>query len=69
MPFLKFRQILKAFSKTLPTECSLLKATKCPAKENHKTGGEKAKMKSQDCCVIVKPKNSLEILLSVHART
>lgn len=69
MPFLTFKHILKAFPKTLPTECSLLKATKCSAKENQKTGGEKAKMKSQDCCVVVKPKNSLENLLSVHART
>ena len=25
--------------------------------------------KSQDCCVTFKPKNSLEILLSGHART
>ena len=31
--------------------------------------GEKAKSKSQDCCVTFKPKlNYLEILLSVHAR-
>ena len=36
-----------------------------------KKGGEKAKRKSQDCCVYVtfKPKNYLEILLSAHART
>ena len=33
-----------------------------------KKGGEKAKNKSQDCCVTFKPKN-LEILLSAHART
>ena len=33
-----------------------------------KKGGEKAKSKSQDCCVTFKPKN-LEILLSAHART
>ena len=31
--------------------------------------GEKAKSKSQDCCVTFKPKNYLEILLSAHART
>ena len=34
-----------------------------------KRGGEKAKSKSQDCCVTLKPKNYLEILLSVHAQT
>ena len=32
-------------------------------------GGEKAKSKSQDCCVTFKPKNYLEILLSAHAQT
>ena len=32
-----------------------------------KRGGEKAKSKSQDCCVTFKPKN--EILLSAYART
>ena len=32
-----------------------------------KKGGEKAKSKSQDCCVTFKP--NLEILLSAHART
>ena len=31
-----------------------------------KKGGEKAKSKSQDCCVTFKPK---KILLSAHART
>ena len=30
--------------------------------------GEKAKRKSQDCCVTFKPQN-LEILFSVHAQT
>ena len=34
-----------------------------------KRGGEKAKSKSQDCCVTFKPKKFLEILLSVHAQT
>ena len=34
-----------------------------------KKGGEKAKSKSQDFCVTFKPKNSVEILLSAHART
>ena len=38
--------------------------------ENQKMrGGGKAKSKSQDCCVTFKPKNYLELLLSVHART
>ena len=32
-------------------------------------GGEKAKSKSEDCCVTFKPKNYVEILLSAHART
>ena len=34
-----------------------------------KRGEEKAKSESQDCCVTFKPKNRLEFLLSVHART
>ena len=34
-----------------------------------KKGEEKAKSKSQDCCVTFKPKNYLEILLSARART
>ena len=34
-----------------------------------KRRGEKAKSKSQDCCVTFKPKKFLEILLSVHAQT
>ena len=34
-----------------------------------KSGGEKAKSKSQDCCVTFKSKNYLEILLSTHAQT
>ena len=53
-----------------------MKPTKCPAREKKmrqekrkKKGGEKAKSKSQDCCVTFKPKNYLEILLSAHART
>ena len=33
-----------------------------------KKEGEKAKSKSQDCCLTFKPKNYVEILLSVHAR-
>ena len=53
-----------------------MKPTKRPAREkkirqekqkNSKRGGEKAKSKSQNCCVTFKPKN--EILLSAHART
>ena len=54
-----------------------MKPTKCPAREKKmrqekrkKKGGEKAKSKSQDCCVTFKPRNEiLEILLSVRART
>ena len=54
-----------------------MKPTKCPAREkkwgkkSEKRGelGEKAKGKSQDCCVTVNPKNYLEILLSTHAQT
>ena len=34
-----------------------------------KKGGEKAKSKSQDCCVTFTPKNYVQILLSAHART
>ena len=45
-----------------------MKPTKCPAREK-KNGARKAKSKSQDCCVTFKPKNYVEILLSVHART
>ena len=33
-----------------------------------KRGGEKAKSKSQDCCVTFKPKNP-KLLLSAHNRT
>ena len=53
-----------------------MKLTRCPARgkklrqeKQKKRGGEKAKSKSQDCCVTFKPKNFLEILLSVHAQT
>ena len=53
-----------------------MKPIKCPAREKKmrqekwkKRGGEKAKSKSQDCCVTFKPKNFLEILLSAHAQT
>ena len=53
-----------------------MKPTKCPAREKKmrqekrkKKGGEKAKSKSQDCCLTFKPKNYVEILLSAHART
>ena len=52
-----------------------MKPTKFPAREKKmrqekrkKRRGEKAKSKSQDCCVTFKPKN-LEILLYAHART
>ena len=63
LPFLSPNpKILKAFLKTFPTK---MKPTKCPAKEKKmrqekrkKKGGEKAKSKSQDCCVTFKPQNS-----------
>ena len=49
-----------------------MKPTKCPAREKKmrqekrkKRRGEKAKSKSQDCCVTFKPKN----LLSAHVAT
>ena len=56
LPFLLSNsKILKAFLKTFPTK---MKATKCLAREKkmrqekRKTrGGEKAKSKSEDCCV------------------
>ena len=42
-----------------------MKPTKCPAREKKmrqekrkKKGGEKAKSKSQDCCVTFKPQNN-----------
>ena len=53
-----------------------MKPTKCPTRgkkmrqeKRKKRGGEKAKSKSQDCCVTFKPKNYPEILFSVHVRT
>ena len=53
-----------------------MEPTKCPAREKKmrqekrkRRGGEKAKSKSQDCCVTFKPKNYLEIFLSAHAWT
>ena len=59
LPFLSPNpKILKAFLKTLPTK---MKPTKCPARgkkmrqeKRKKKGGEKAKSKSQDCCVTSK---------------
>ena len=52
-----------------------MKPTKCPAREKKmrlekrkKRGGEKAKSKSQDCCVTFKPKNP-KLLLSAYDRT
>ena len=66
-------KILKAFLKTIPTKWSLLNAQqekkKMRQEKRKKKGGEKAKSKSQDCCVAFKPKNYLKILLSAHART
>ena len=38
-------------------------------KESGKMGEEKAKSRSQDCCVTFKSNNDLAILLSVHVRT
>ena len=65
LPFLSSNsKILKAFLKKFLTK---MKPTKCPAKEKKrkqekrkKRGGEKAKSKSQDCCVTFKPKNYLK---------
>ena len=45
------------------------KRKKMRQEKRKKKGGEKAKSKSQDCCVTFKPKNYLKILLSAHART
>ena len=44
------------------------KKKKMRQEKRKKRGGEKAKSKSQDCCVTFKPKN-VEILLSAHAQT
>ena len=52
-----------------------MKHSKCPAREKkmrqekQKKRGWREREKSQDCCVTFKPKNYLEILLSVHALT
>ena len=53
-----------------------MKPTRGPARgekmrqeKQKKRGGEKAKSKSEDCCVTFKPKNYLEILFSAHAQT
>ena len=53
-----------------------MKLSKYPAKkkrkggkESAKMGEEKAKSKSQHCCVTFKSNNDLAILLSVHAQT
>ena len=43
------------------------KRKKMRQEKRKKRAGEKAKSKSQDCCVTFKPKNYLEILLSAHA--
>ena len=75
LPFLSSNpKILKAFLKPFPTK---MKPTKCPAREKKRRQEKQIKRpkertqksKSQDCCVTLKPKNYLEILLSVHART
>ena len=61
--------ILKAF----PPKWSLLNAQQkkkqMRQEKQKKRGREKVKSKSRDCCVTFKPKNYLEILLSVHAQT
>ena len=53
-----------------------MKPTKFPAREKKmrqekrkKKGGEKAKSKSQDCCVTFKPKNYLEIIAFCAKKT
>ena len=51
-----------------PTTC-LAREKKMRHEKRKKKGGEKAKSKSQDCCVTFKPKNYLEILVSAHAGT
>ena len=45
------------------------KRKKMRQEKGKKKGGEKAKSKSQDCCVTFTPKNYVQILLSAHART
>ena len=58
--------------KLFPPKWSLLNAQqkkKNEARKAKKGGGEKVDSKRQNCCVTFKPKNLLEILLSVHART
>ena len=44
------------------------KRKKMRQEKRKKKGGEKAKSKSQDCCVTFKPQ-TYKILLSAHART
>ena len=51
-----------------PTKCSA-REKKNEARKVKKEGRRGAKSKSQDCCVTFKPKNYVEILLSVHAWT
>ena len=53
-----------------------MKPTKYPHRSKRKKmrqgkqkGGEKEKSNSKNCCVTFKPKISLKILLSAHART
>ena len=48
---------------------SRIHVLKMRQEKRKKKGGEKAKSKSQDCCVTFKLKNYLKILLSAHART
>ena len=75
LPFLYliYPKILKAFQKTFPTKMKLTKCLAAEKKMRHwkrkESGGEKAKSKSQDCCITFKPQNSLKILLSMHAPT
>ena len=49
-----------------PTKCSAREKKMRPEKRKKK-GGEKAKRKSQDCCVTFKPKHYLKILLFAYA--
>ena len=64
-------KMMKGFSETLATK---VKPTKCPAswkkmRQGKRKGreGEKAKSESRKCCATFKPKNYVEILLSLQA--
>ena len=44
-------------TKMKPTKCPYSKRKEMKQEKRKKRGGEKAKSKSQDCCVAFKPKN------------